>query len=64
MPRFPAEWFRRQDEAPDAVFYREPRLVVHIDDATIEAIRAYLSEVLPSHGVVLDLMSAWRSHFP
>ena len=64
IPEFPADWFRRQDEAPDTEFYSEPRLVVHIDDATIEAIRVYLGDGLPSDGVVLDLMSAWRSHLP
>ena len=63
-PDFPPEWFRRQDESSDALFYDQPRLVVHIDDATIEAIRAYLSEALPADGEVLDLMSAWRSHLP
>jgi hypothetical protein len=64
IPQFPQDWFRRQDETPDDDFYREPRLVVHIDDATIDAIRKYLNDVLPPNGVVLDLMSAWRSHLP
>lgn len=64
IPAFPADWFKRQDESPDAEFYSEPRLVVHIDDATIGAIRAYLGNELPPDGVVLDLMSAWRSHLP
>jgi hypothetical protein len=27
--------FQRLDESPDGDFYREPRLVTHIDDATI-----------------------------
>jgi SAM-dependent methyltransferase len=63
-PQFPSDWFRRQDESPDSEFYSQPRLVVHIDDATIEAIRVYLGSVLPPDGIVLDLMSAWRSHLP
>ncbi len=63
-PQFPPEWFKRQDESPDSEFYSQPRLVVHIDDATIEAIRKYLGDELPPTGVVLDLMSAWRSHLP
>ena len=62
--RFPPEWFAREDESPDPDFYDQPRLVVHIDDATIEAIRTYLAEVLPVGATVLDLMSAWRSHLP
>ena len=61
---FPADFFRRQDESSDVEFYELPRLVVHIDDEAIEAVGAYLGEVLPSGGVVLDLMSSWRSHLP
>jgi SAM-dependent methyltransferase len=61
---FPPEWFARQDESPDPAFFQEPRLVVHIDDETIEAARAYFATALPNDGVVLDLMSSWRSHLP
>jgi hypothetical protein len=63
-PHFPPEYFRRYDEADDRVFYSEPRLVVHIDDHAIEAIGQYLGQRLPEDGVVLDLMSSWRSHLP
>lgn len=63
-PSFGPEYFRREDERPDALFYSEPRLVVHIDDHAIRAIRDYLSGELPSGGVILDLMSSWRSHLP
>ena len=35
---FRPEHFRRDDERPDAVFYAEPRLVVHIDQFAIKAI--------------------------
>ena len=38
--------------------------MVHIDEHAIHAIGAYLSETLPSGGVILDLMSSWRSHLP
>lgn len=61
---FREEYFRRDDERPDVLFYAEPRLVVHIDDHAIRAIGGYLSEELPSGGVILDLMSSWRSHLP
>ena len=61
---FRPEYFRRDDERPDALFYSEPRLVVHIDEHAIRAIGEYLSETLPSGGVILDLMSSWRSHLP
>ena len=61
---FRPEYFRRDDERPDALFYAEPRLVVHIDEHAIRAIGAYLSETLPAGGALLDLMSSWRSHLP
>ena len=57
-------FFQRQDETPDALFYREPRLLVHIDDGAIEAARQLYAEVLPQHGALLDLMSSYRSHMP
>lgn len=61
---YPPELFRRQDESDDSLFYAEPRLVVHIDYPAIGAISAYLNDELPPDGVILDLMSSWRSHFP
>jgi len=61
---FPPEFFRRFDEADDAEFYAEPRLVTHIDDATIAALTDLYREVLPPGGAVLDLMSSWVSHLP
>jgi SAM-dependent methyltransferase len=59
-----AEHFRRVDESPDTEFYREPRLVTHIDDAAIAAATAFYRTILPSGGRVLDLMSSWVSHLP
>ena len=61
---YPPELFRRQDESDDSLFYSAPRLVVHIDYEAIGAISAYFSEALPRDGVILDLMSSWRSHMP
>ena len=57
-------FFDRVDEGDDALFYQEPRLVVHIDDAAIEQIGRIFQEILPENGVILDLMSSWRSHLP
>lgn len=59
---FDEEWFRREDETDDSLFYTQPRLVVHIDEQAIAAIGEYLSRSLPQNGIVLDLMSSWRSH--
>jgi len=61
---FPPELFRREDEGDDGLFYAEPRLVVHIDEYAIAALEAYFARVLPQNGVILDLMSSWRSHLP
>ena len=60
----PREWFDRIDPSPDPLFYAAPRLVVHIDDATIAALTDYYREVLPAGGAILDLMSSWVSHLP
>ena len=63
-PAFPDRFFQRVDESDDSLFYTHPRLVVHIDEYAIEAIRRYFSEALPDDGLILDLMSSWRSHMP
>ena len=61
---FPTRFFERQDESPDALFYRQPRFVAHIDDVTIAALTAFYGKFLPPNGRVLDLMSSWISHLP
>lgn len=61
---FPAEFFQRVDPGPDSQFYREPRFVTHIDDATIEALTGLYAELIPAGSEVLDLMSSWVSHLP
>jgi SAM-dependent methyltransferase len=63
-PPFQPEHFARVDESPDPLFYNFPRKVVHIDDAAIAAVKQFFREVLPRNGVVLDLLSSWRSHWP
>jgi SAM-dependent methyltransferase len=62
--QFPPDFFRRYDEADDREFYAEPRLVTHIDDATIAALTQLYRERLPVGGAILDLMSSWISHLP
>ena len=56
--------FARMDEAPDEDFYREPRFVNHIDDATIAALTDFYRDFVPTGSEVLDLMSSWVSHLP
>lgn len=60
----PPQAFRRYDESPDAEFYRQPRLVTHIDDGAIAAVTQIYREYLPHGGDILDLMSSWISHLP
>ena len=64
MTDFPPSFFDRIDTAPDSEFYREPRFVQHIDEATIEALTAWYGEFLFPDADVLDLMSSWVSHYP
>ncbi|MEX1022258.1 MAG: methyltransferase domain-containing protein [Dehalococcoidia bacterium] len=63
-PRFPANFFRREDMSADRFFYDVPRFVTHIDDATIEALTAFYRETIPPDARILDLMSSWVSHLP
>jgi hypothetical protein len=61
---FSAEHFQRVDESADEEFYREPRLVTHIDDAAIDAAGRLYARELPPDDDILDLMSSWVSHLP
>lgn len=58
------EHFGREDESDDSLFYREARLVTHIDDAAIAAVSAFYGQVIPKGALVLDLMTSWVSHLP
>lgn len=64
QPQFPADYFRKQDESNDDLFYLQPRKVVHIDDSAIRTLTGQLAALLPENGAILDLMSSWRSHLP
>jgi SAM-dependent methyltransferase len=60
----PPEAFRRYDESPDPLFYTQPRLVTHIDDAALGAVTQLYRDLFPPGGAILDLMSSWVSHLP
>jgi hypothetical protein len=60
----PRSAFTKLDAEDDEAFYEPPRLVCHIDDAAIRALTGFYRSVLPSGGVLLDLMSSWVSHLP
>lgn len=63
-PEFPPEAFARLDEEGDAEFYLPVRLVTHIDDNAIAALRDFYGKALEPGADVLDLMSSWVSHLP
>lgn len=56
--------FRRRDTRPDPEFYREPRLVDHLDRAAIGEIRALYGRLIAPGSRILDLMASWHSHLP
>jgi SAM-dependent methyltransferase len=56
--------FERMDDSEDSQFYAFPRKVVHIDDPAIAAAGQFMATTFAPHGVLLDLMSSWRSHLP
>ncbi len=58
------EFVQRIDETDDALFYREPRLVTHIDDAAIAAVSRFYGQLIAPGSMVLDLMTSWVSHLP
>lgn len=59
---FPAGFFTRGDESPDARFYAPDRFVTHIDPGAIAAVGELYRE-LGLDGDVLDICSSWISHF-
>ncbi len=56
--------FVRQDGGDDEMFYREARLVKHIDEPACAALAGYYARALPAGGDILDLMSSYASHLP
>ncbi len=64
FPEFPPSAFSKEDDGNDADFYTPARLVHHIDEEAMRALTSHYRALLPSGGVVLDLMSSWVSHLP
>lgn len=56
--------FTRYDENDDGVFYRQPRLVTHIDDPSIARLTEYYTTVLPTKGKIMDMCTSWKSFYP
>lgn len=56
--------FGRLDERDDALFYRQPRLVQHLDATARTRVTELYARLLVPGTRVLDLMSSWVSHLP
>ncbi len=56
--------FTRADPSNDVLFYRQPRLVHHLDDTARRHVRAFHERLLKPGTKVLDLMGSWESHLP
>ena len=55
---------QKQNARPDRDFYRQPRLVQHVDERFRTRLTELYRERLRPGGDVLDLMSSWVSHLP
>ena len=60
----PARLMARHDESDDGDFYSVPRIVTHVDDATMAALTEAYRSLIPAGTRVLDLQSSWVSHLP
>ena len=60
----PARLMARHDESDDGDFYSVPRIVTHVDDATMAALTEAYRSLIPAGARVLDLQSSWVSHLP
>ena len=60
----PVAWFERSDNEIDDVFYEQPRMVAHVDEATLSSLTDFYRDFVPADADVLDLMSSWISHLP
>ena len=58
------DFFSKEDNTNDDLFYSTPRLVKHIDDNACEALTRFYRNFLKPDFAVLDLMSSWVSHLP
>lgn len=56
--------FVRDDEQTDTAFYKDPRMVNHIDETARENLSMLYGKYIKPKSRVLDLMSSWQSHLP
>lgn len=56
------EPLRRLDDSVDSIFYQEDRIVEHIDETAVNALRTYLKSIVDGNKAVLDVGASWTSH--
>jgi hypothetical protein len=56
--------FMRADQQKDKLFYQNPRIVQHLDEAALGMVRQLYGRFVHNDMSVLDLMSSWQSHMP
>ncbi len=57
--------FERVDESDDAEFYKNERIVDHLDNNALETVENLIENlVVEDSPVILDLMAGWNSHIP
>jgi len=61
---FSPEGFRRSNEQPDPLFYKQPRFVQHLDRTAEESVTRLYGGIVQPGMAVLDLMGSWTSHLP
>ena len=59
-----AHAFHRDDESDDTIFYKNNRMVHHIDSRARAIIASIYRQYLQPESRVLDLMASWNSHLP
>jgi len=57
-----ADGMSRMDERDDALFYRKPRIVEHLDACALKTVNDLYRRLIPAQAVVLDLMASFDSH--
>ena len=43
----PVAWFERSDNESDDVFYEHPRMVAHVDEATLSSLTDFYRDFVP-----------------
>lgn len=54
--------FRRDNDAPDPVFYTKPRFVDHLDSLATSTVEGLFVRLIPRGAKILDLMASHKSH--